>query len=305
MNILMLHDIREFDNTFYPERYNLPYFLTPVQFDNILYNLDIEKNDVIRLDAEFRLTQDNLNSNSTLLSFDDGLKDHLAVARKLAKRNLRGCFFIPSAPIIHNSFIDSHKIQFILASTKPDKIVSFILTHFERYFNESSDSLDHFFNSRWENNIWTKEMVFATRILREHPNKIWRQKIINELFCKYVTEDIIGFSKQFYLNLEDVNEIYSLGHIIGGHGHYSFDLRFEDNSTIITEIAEMNNFLFKFRQEQKFYAYANGGYNDFVIQEIKKNGFDYAFTTGHRSASKTDPIFELPRIDATKTNLIY
>jgi peptidoglycan/xylan/chitin deacetylase (PgdA/CDA1 family) len=304
MNILMLHDVREFNNHFFPERYKLPYFLKPDQFDCLIKNLINSNSKVLSLRETIIINEETIDQNIQFLTFDDGLKDHLQIAHTLHSQNIRASFFIPSGPILENSIIDSHKIQFILASTHPNNIVLFIRKSYKEYFNKPESDLDVFFISKWINNIWSKEMVFVTRVLREFPDSIWKRKMIDQLFCKYVTSDTKSFSSDFYLNIEDIFEILSLGHYIGGHGHYSYDLRFEDHKTIVKEIDEMDNFISQFNQDKKLYAYANGGFNDFVIEQILFRNYDYAFATGHRKVEKTDPHWVIPRIDATKTKLI-
>lgn len=305
MNVLMLHDIREFDEGFFPERYKLPSFLVPRQFFNILRNIEAKGGSFISLDDEFNLNLDTLHRSKTLLTFDDGLKDHLFIARELAKKKIKGCFFVPSGPILERSIIDSHKIQFVLASEALDVLVSYIKESHVKSACQFNINLDEYFMSRWRNNVWKKEMIFVTRVLREHPDKIWRRQLLDDLFLKYVTSDTISFAAEFYLSYEDVEEIKSFGHIIGGHGHYSFDLRYEESVNVESELLSMSNFLLKINQNVKLYAYANGGYTDFVLKELVGLGFDFGFTTEHRAIVDLERPFELPRIDGTKTNLIF
>jgi peptidoglycan/xylan/chitin deacetylase (PgdA/CDA1 family) len=304
MNVLMLHDIREFQQNFFPNRYKLPYFLSVQQFHNIISNLNDQKKNILSFDESLDFDDDAFLKEKVILTFDDGLKDHLAVARKLKEQKIKGCFFVPSGPILEQSIIDSHKIQFILASAYPKSIVDYINYAYENNFNRSSSEISTYFLSRWENNIWDESMVFVTRVLREYPDIQWKRNLINELFEKYVSKDSESFSSEFYLNEKDVNEILQMGHIVGGHGHYSYDLRFEDDFTVIDEINKMNEYLTKLGQNIKVYAYANGGYNNKVISLLEQYKFDFAFTTRHKSVHKEDHKFEIPRIDATKTDLI-
>jgi hypothetical protein len=303
MNVLMLHDIREFDEKFFPNRYKLPYFLQPWQFDKMLNNLQ-KKSKMFSLNEKFTIHNKYIFQEINLLTFDDGLKDHLSIARKLATQNIKACFFIPSGPITERKIIDSHKIQFLLAAVLPEKIIEYINKSFEENFNKSSTLLNQYYKSRWTNNIWTDEMIFITRVLREYNNYGWRRKLINDLFCKYVSKDYKSFSNDFYLSYEDVVEIKSLGHVIGGHGHYSYDLRFEDYDTINDEIHGMNIFLDGLMQSEKYYSYANGGYTDYVLMRLTENKYDYAFTTVPSKVEATDTPLKIPRIDPTKTNLI-
>lgn len=300
----MLHDIREIDPNFYPDRFKLPYFLRPHQFYNIVDNLNSANSNLLRFDEPFIVNEHTIRSNKHVFTFDDGLKDHLEVAKHLFKNKTKAVFFIPSGPILENSIIDSHKIQFIIAAAPPQKIIETIGLYYEDTFNLSRDNLNKFFISRWENNIWPKEMVFITRILREFDDFKWKRSLLANLFQTYVSNDPISFSKEFYLNTDDIEVILDLGHIVGGHGHFSYDLRYENVETIEYEIKKMDSFLNSFSIKEKYFAYANGGYNDNVIDELNKYNFIYSFTTGHRKVEVEDNNMFLPRIDATKTDLI-
>lgn len=304
MNVYMLHDIREFNPHFFPERYKMPYFIEPNQFDSLLRKLICTNTHVLTFNDSLSIKAESNHFDISFLTFDDGLKDHIIIARKLHKLNIRAAFFIPSGPISEKSIIDSHKIQFILASTEPIKLVEQVQILFEDYYNRSSKELEHYFTSKWSDNIWPREMVYFTRLMREYPDNLWKRNLLDQLFNKYVTSDAISFSEDFYLNLEDVKEIMSMGHYIGGHGHYSYDLRFEDINTIEHELDQMDMFLSQFSQDHKIYAYANGGFTDYVLQQVILRGYDFAFTTGHRSVISDDSNWILPRIDATKTDLI-
>ena len=300
----MLHDIRDFNPNFFPERYKMPYFLDNNQFNNIINNIINSQSGTLTFNENLTIDPDNY-CNKYILTFDDGLKDHIFVARKLKKHNIKAVFFIPSGPIEDKIIIDSHKIQFIIASTDPNNIISYIYSSYELFFNKSRSDLDCFYMSKWKDNIWPKEMVFITRILREFDDISWRKRILNELFNKYVSSDNDSFANEFYLNKCEVNEILALGHLIGGHGHYSYDLRFEDERTVYDEIRKMNFFLESFKVEKKYFSYPNGGFNDDVVNELMCYNFKYAFTTGHRKLDSKDHILKLPRLDATKTDLIF
>lgn len=300
----MLHDIREVDPNFYPDRFKLPYFLRPQQFYNIIDNLKSIGADILALDEPLIISENNIRNSKFVLTFDDGLKDHLTVARYLFKKRIKGVFFVPSGPVLDNTIIDSHKIQFIIAAANPEKIAETICLKYEQFFNAPRSDLKNFFISKWKNNIWSKEMVFITRILREFNDSKWKRFLLSDLFEIYVSNDEKSFSKEFYLDLNGVKEIISLGHIVGGHGHFSHDLRYEDFETIEDEIQNMDSFLNSIKVDKKYLAYANGGYNDKVLYELNKYSFDCAFTTGHRKIELTDDKMLLPRIDATKTNLI-
>lgn len=266
MNYLMLHDIRNISSEFFPERYDFPYFYTIDDFLEILKRF---------IPKSFN----DEDSIKFIYTFDDGLIDHLYVAKLLAKKKIKSIFFIPSAPVLEREMIGSHKIQFILAAEKEDLILSKLLRIINKEFDLEDNYLDQFKKSKWENNIWSDEMILITRILREFKTSTERDFLVNKLFSIYVSSDEKDFANSFYLSNENVEEIASMGHIIGGHGNKSIDLRYCIDSEIKNEILISDAFISKFNPQIKYYAYANGGFNDFAISLLKELNFDKAFTT--------------------------
>ena len=72
-------------------------------------------------------------------------------------------------------------------------------------------------------------------------------------------------------------EISNMGHIIGGHGYNSLDLRYCKRSEIKREIFNSDTFISKFNSQKKFYAYANGGFNEYAIELLRNLNFVLPF----------------------------
>lgn len=266
MTYLMLHDIRDISFNFFPKRYQFPYFYSIKEFEELL--------------IKFKPKSFNeKDRHKYIYTFDDGLIDHLYVAKLLFKNKIKAIFFIPSAPVFERKMIDSHKIQFILASNKEEIILSYLLRIIKNEFDIENDYLETFKKSKWQINIWSNEMIFITRILREFKSSIERKLLIDKLFCKFVTIDERDFSENFYLSFNQVDEISKMGHLIGGHGYKSLDLRYCNKSEIKNEILMSNKFISNFNCQEKLYAYANGGFNDYAIEILRNLNFKKAFTT--------------------------
>jgi peptidoglycan/xylan/chitin deacetylase (PgdA/CDA1 family) len=112
----MFHDIRNLEDTNYPKRYNLKSFLNEEQFK---YQVNLIKNKykiISSLDVK-NIDIHNDDNDYAVLTFDDGLSDHFKVYKYLWSLKITGTFLIPKMPIIENKVINTHKIQFILAST--------------------------------------------------------------------------------------------------------------------------------------------------------------------------------------------
>ena len=300
----MYHDIRKKTEDFFPKRYALQSFITPEKFKQ---TLDVIKSSNKRfLPSNADLQVESLkNQNFNVLTFDDGLVDHLEVARNLYAKRIKAIFFIPYAPVFDSIMINSHKIQFILASSNIQNLVEELkFFYFDNYDWINKNELDHFYLSRWKNNIWPPEMIFFTRVLREAANKDWREKALNFLFSCHVTKDEKAFACDFYLSPEQVAEISNLGHLIGGHGNFSLDLRFEDSKIIENEIAVSSKFLSNYSADNFCYAYANGGVNAVALDMLRKNGFGLGLCTDNLDLSfeheLTSENYLINRIDATK-----
>ena len=67
MKYLMFHDIRDFNENYFPNRYKLPYFYTISSFKDIL-----QKFKPISFQKESR--------SGYIYTFDDGLLDHYYIA---------------------------------------------------------------------------------------------------------------------------------------------------------------------------------------------------------------------------------
>ncbi len=284
----MLHDIRDISLNFFPKRYQFPYFYTIKGFEELL----------IKFSPKSYNGKDN---KKFIYTFDDGLIDHLYIAKLLCKQNIKAIFFIPSAPVLKREIIDSHKIQFILASKNEGIILTKLLQIIRSEFQIEDNYLEKFKKSKWKNNIWTNEMIFITRILREFKTSLERNLLVDKLFTKFVSSDQKDFAETFYLNFKQVEEISNMGHIIGGHGHKSSDLRYCEDSEIKNEILISDQFISKFNSKIKFYAYANGGFNDYAIELLRDLNFKKAFTTNlEYKGSSTLKKYTFKRIDPSK-----
>jgi len=293
MSILMFHDIRD-HITFFEERYKLPYF---IDFNTFL---GITKKYKSNFKIKDELNIHNFLKENHIYTFDDGLKDHLSIARYLAKINIKAIFFVPSKIFDRDFIIESHKIQFLLASVNNNVLKEEIIEETLNYFKLKPLNIFEFEKSKWMNNIWSKEMIFCTRFFREFKNISFRKKLLDFFFDRYVKIPKKTIIKDFYLSKEDVFEISNLGHIIGGHGYESLNLEFENKSVVKNEIIKTSNFLNKLKTENKLFAYPNGGYNDFSVNLLKENGFKFGITTTINKNNVDDLNFKLQRVDATK-----
>ena len=297
----MYHYVRSLKNSAYPEikgleeigfKNQLEYFKKKFEFGNFT--------DII--DSAYK--NNEIKNNKIILTFDDGLKDHYTtVYPVLKKMEVKGYFFPPSKPIEERTVLDVHKIHFILASTpNKNQIVEEIFTSINRNKEiiKNKTPQEYFKELAIPNRFDTKEVIFIKKILqRELPLEL-RNKITDNLFKKFVTQDEPKFSEKLYMSLEEKKELSESGMIFGSHGHSHEWLSHIDNEKLINEIEISKKFCHKIdsKNNEIIMCYPYGDHNDQVINEISKRGFRAGLTTnvGDAEISK-EKIFELCRYD--------
>ena len=292
----MFHDVRNLENTSYPKRYSLKSFLNENQFKHQI-NL-INKTYKIISSSEIKnidLKKDKYDY--AVLTFDDGLLDHYFVYKYLKSINIVGTFLVPKTPIIENKVMNSHKIQFILASEDEKKIKNEILS----LFDSKEEIWEKYSISKWKNNWWSSEMIFITNFLRKYKDKnIDNYDLTNYFFKKFVTEDEFNFSKKLYLDEIKIDEMAKNGMIIGGHGDISENLLLVDNYK--KEIDESKNFISKY-SDNFIFSYPNGGYNENIKNYMNQINCFLSFTIESFTLTELDKIdyLSLPRYDSPQT----
>jgi peptidoglycan/xylan/chitin deacetylase (PgdA/CDA1 family) len=298
MNIVFFHDIRPFDPNFFPLRYKKSSFINRNQFLNIIDQLKK------RIAHPSELKNFFLNKYITkdiILTFDDGLKDHLWVADFLFKNGISAIFFVPFCIINSKEFVDSHVIQFLIASGNLNEIEKDIYNFLLKESGLNKKQIENFYISKWKNNQWSKQEVFITRSLREAKNYQLKKEIIKNLTEKYLPIKFADIHCNFYLNFNELLEIEKQGHIIGSHGFYSTDLRFQDSNFIYQDLNNSFNFLKRFKSlNYKMISYPNGGFNEEIINLSRKVGYEIGFTTTNLHVQLKNNLLTLSRFDATK-----
>jgi hypothetical protein len=298
MKILMLHDVRPYDPDFFPERYAQHSFLTDTEFMN---GINKVRSNIVNPQALFHFSI-NHKVEDVVLTFDDGLKDHLWAAEFLAGMGLSAIFFIPFGVISEKIFINSHLIQFLVASGRQSEIEKYI----HDFLSENGltkDQINGYYISRWAKNVWSQQEIFITRTLREALNGNLRQQMINYLSSEYLPVDLDDLHDKFYLNFPEVEKIASLGHIIGSHGYFSLDLRFENDDTVHSELHKSFSYLSKYPAKNRIISYPNGGVSDNIKRVAEEIGYEFAFGTRHEAITATFDKMNISRLDGTKLGL--
>ena len=294
----MYHYIRSFDRT-------LPYL-------NFLHFNDFKKqNNYLEKKKSFIKITDNLNldynKNKFLLTFDDGLKEHLKVAKYLKEKNILGIFFIPVMQIERLDFLPIHKIHLIFAKYDSTELIDIF-----KQFNIKVDFKKDVFP------LFQKQKNFLQnkKVITENDKKIFLKTALNNLdqrnteIVKNIFNYCIGSKEQknifknFYLDIKDIKMLDKLGMKIGAHsyGHKvlsKLNYKQQEND-IFKSIKILSDILEK---KIDYFCFPYGGFKVFnydTIKILKKKKIIYSFNVESKNWTKKSNALYIPRYDCNE-----
>ena len=246
----------------------------------------------------------DIPTNSVLLTFDDGLKDHYThVFPILRDFGIQGVFFPSAKPILFKSVLDVHKIHFILAMCVDVNLLIndiFELIRENKKDYDLEDPLLYFQRLAIPNRFDTKEIIFIKRILQKELPEELRSVIVEKLFLKHVAQNQEKFSQDLYLSLDEINEMMSSGMYFGSHGFSHEWLSFLTPEKLNIEIEKGKDFCNLIGVDKNYLTmcYPYGNYNESVIEELKKFQFKAAFSViQNKTNLLKSNLFTLERFD--------
>ena len=301
VNIVMYHYVRPLNKSKYPrlKALELNDFYNQIKFfqrnSNIIseqeLNLIIEKKKIPK-------------KPSVLLTFDDGYKDHYDyVFPFLLKNKISGSFYPPQKTIENKIVLDVNQIHFILErEPNSKKILSLIYTYLEnnhkKLFNNLSLEKINIV-SRFDK----KETIMVKRLLQYYLPQNIRDKIITNLFSKFVKKNVNQFSKELYLNKKELKEMYSCGMNFGIHGNYHLWWENQTADVLKKEIDEPIKFFKNIldKKSKTSICYPYGSFNKKVLSLVKKRSdISFALSTKVNNINKSrlqEDKFFYPRFD--------
>ncbi len=297
--VIMYHYIRNFDK-------KIPYF-------NFLRFNDFKKqvNFFQKKGVRFLKISDNLDEvykkKKFILTFDDGLKEHLKVANYLKKKNILGLFFIPTAQLFNSDFLSIHKLHLIFGKLSGTKILEILkkkkinINYHNKIFStfKKQKKFLEKKNSFSEKNL----KIYLKTILNNlcGPKRIVIDKIFNSLFSKKEQKKIF---KNFYLNEKDIKYIDKNGMIVGSHGfdHQVLSLKSFANQKkdISKSLKILSNILNK---NIYYFCYPYGGLgslNKDTIKILKMNKIKYSFNVNSKNWTLKSDKLLIPRYDCNE-----
>jgi peptidoglycan/xylan/chitin deacetylase (PgdA/CDA1 family) len=232
-------------------------------------------------------------TNAALLTFDDGLVDHLEhVLPELRRRALRGCFCPPAQAVLERRVLDVHKVQFLLA-VSPDHgaLADRILAG-----RDGAELRDRYAKP---NRFDSAETVLVKRLLQDGLAEEERRRVLDGLFAELVSADEAAFADELYLTVDEVRELAEAGMDVAGHGYEHKRFELLDEPAQVEEIRGTKEFLAAVgvSTDGGAMCYPYGSRNEITLRLLADAGCALAFTVEPRAAGPGDDPLQLPRLD--------
>jgi peptidoglycan/xylan/chitin deacetylase (PgdA/CDA1 family) len=301
VTIVMYHYVRDLLNSRFPDikGLDLNLFKEQIFFLKKHYNFITMEQLIDSIDKNISLPQ-----KSVLLTFDDAYIDHYTnVFPVLANENIQGSFFAPVKALTNHQVLDVNKIHFILASCENKKIlVDRIFELLNNYREEYNLNTNKYYYEKLAvaNRFDTAEVIFIKRLLQVELVEELRNLIADKLFEEFIGMKESSFSRELYMNDDQLKSMIKHGMHIGSHGydHYFLNSLSEENQ--YEEIKKSFLFIQSIGANPDYLTlcYPYGAYNETTKSIASKLNCKIGLTTNVDIANfQTENRLTLSRLD--------
>lgn len=256
-------------------------------------------------EAEWENSKRGEPSEGVLLTFDDGLKDHIEhVLPILLERKIFAIFFVSTLPLTSKNILAVHLTHKLLSLGKSEEILEF-------------------FRSHLPSTVWGKlNFGVAANAYTKHLDldvNVTIKKIVNYLFTdfnlsevlellshKFLSSTLTEIAESWYLSEKDIKFISDAGMKIGSHASTHRLLSLLSRDEIFNELSESRKILEGIveRAVDEF-CYPYGGshsYNSNVKDALIQLRYEVAHDVFPRKISRMDleNKYELPRFNCNE-----
>ena len=166
-------------------------------------------------DAFVRWTAGGSAPNGVLLTFDDGLRDHLDfVLPALQARGLFGLFYVSSGPAMTGRILDVHKVHLALGRLGAPAALAWLRSHAPELLATQEDSAA----SPYAHQTSDEATKFLKRLFNWRLSAEERAMVLDGLFDHAFAGAPPGW-QDFYLDERGVRELSDAGMGVGPHSH--------------------------------------------------------------------------------------
>ena len=301
LTIVMYHYVRDLQNSRYPDIKGLDINLFQEQINYMRKYYHIITMEEVIYSIE---TQTSIPDKSVLLTFDDAYADHYNnVFPLLDKYQIQGSFYIPSKAIIEHTVLDVNKIHFVLATVKDkagivNELKELVAVYKREY--QLEDFNFYYKKLAQASRMDTKDVIFIKRLLQVELVEELRIKIVDSLFEKYIGMSENVFSRELYMNEEQLKHMLRSGQHIGNHGYNHYWWNSLNEKEMSHELDLSVGFLEKLGVDMNNWtvSYPYGAYDSQSIRMLEERGCKLAVTTEVEIATTNkETRFIMPRLD--------
>ena len=297
----MYHYVRDLKNSRYPDIKGLDINLFKEQIGYIRkhYHIITMEEVIHSIDNEVKIPD-----KSVLLTFDDAYSDQYTnVFPILDKYKLQGSFYTPAKAILEHTVLDVNKIHFILASVEDKSNIVNDLKELVKFYQKEYqlEDFDYYYKKLAQANRHnTKDVIFIKRLLQVGLVEDLRIIFLDNLFKKYIGISEEAFSRELYMNEEQLKHMLRSGQHIGNHGYNHYWWISLNKEEMNKELDLSISFLEKIGVDMDNWTacYPYGSYDDQSIKMLKERGCKLAVTSEVDIATTNkDTRFIMPRLD--------
>lgn len=294
MKAIMYHYVRMPDAAY-------PYFRF-LHFDDFKKQLDYFSQNFLILHPS--VLNEQKTTNGIILTFDDGVKDHIDfVLPELQKRNLSAIFYISTGVYDKNKLLDVHRLHVLLGKFGGKHIYDTLQNYLkdEMLIDTHVDEFKRLTYNRQLNDEYT---LLAKRIINYFISYDYREWIMDRVMEDLVKDEEKLFW-EFYLSEKDIQQMQDAGMIIGSHtvNHKVMSkLSFEEQDIEIcnsfSTLEQITDGL-----PVRTFCYPYGGYHTFTEETeklLEQHNSSFAFNVEPRDIELKDMLYRrqaLPRYD--------
>lgn len=242
------------------------------------------------------------NPTGVVLTFDDGLKDHVRyVAPELKKRGLWGIFYVSTGVYHSNVLLGVHRVHCLKAKFG----AALILKEIIKDIDESKldhDLIDEFDKEIYQGLGYEEDEKKLRRLFNFYIKYEYRDEILDRLMHKFFDEDELF--KKFYMSEIDIEDLILSKNIVGSHTVSHKVLSRLSYKEQFTEIKDSFSFLNRILpQNYRSFCYPYGhssSYNCDTIKVLKKLQVDDACVFDNNFQHDHIKKFQLSRIDCNQ-----
>jgi peptidoglycan/xylan/chitin deacetylase (PgdA/CDA1 family) len=218
-----------------------------------------------------------LPRSACLLTFDDGVCDHyINVFKILHDRNLSGLFFILDR-FEDDGLVLAHKIHFLLAKMGLSGLREAIWDKLNPVQSKQFTQAETQYQLKYPPiSINNGINLLKTVLQRDMSTEV--NPLLSNLFEMHVGSEN-KTARNYYLNLEQINEMRAGGMHFGGHSHSHPWFDWIDADARTAEIKASADWIRQFESGPWAFAYPYGGLSEDSPNLLKEHGFAVAFTT--------------------------